>query len=44
MPYTEGQRKEETSKTMSSFILHLTGLKRESENPIYLDELIICLA
>ena len=25
---TEGQRKKETSKTMSSFIPHLTGLKR----------------
>lgn len=38
------QKKEGTSKTSSSFIPHLTGLKMESKNPIYLDELIICIA
>lgn len=41
---TEGQRKEEISKTMSTFIPHLTGLKTKSENPIHLDELIIFIA
>lgn len=41
---TEGQRKEEISKTMSTFIPHLTGLKTKSESPIHLDELIIFIA